>query len=951
MPRSALKISSISPDPQSLKRLLDELPDELGYVTAFDDSSLAVAHRLGVGDESIELLSFGDLLGRICMDVGIPTSNLASRGRLLAAYEVACHRLERTRVFKNCKDFAGFHESVSETLRELHHWGIDAEKLVAAGKSIPGAEGQKLLELAEIDQSVSQLMLKVGSIQPYERARALLSEEFSRPLHFKILVVLTNSEVRPIYHELLKKLSLHGVRVHVVLEKSDGVFEGSRLIAKSFGTEPKRFGADSWAEGLFQSEKKADPPAVEIFDAPDALSEAEWALRKCQEAIAEGVLPHRIAIHASDQETYVPYLKSTARRFDLMLDARHMMPLLTIGFASLTMKVLEALSAYNPKSLIQLATSSYFPTTREARLRLADAVHDAIRKGDESWAAIEKSADEMAELLPWLWPLLRWRAKSISQPYSMPEWHGMLDDFFRIEVIERNAQNGVSKKQSHDQRAQMAMMRSLAEYAPTYDAEAEEKITFSEFVGICARLWDREEVISPTDRRGIRVVSKSTEVGEADIVIVMGMLEGVMPKRRTEDPILSDEERAGLTRALGLEFPLLDSGFEARAQRDAFVRLCAAAKQKLILSYPRADEERLNVPASYLSEIRALVGDAISTSSFTRAELVPQSSDCRNYADLRIAEALALPREDHMVERLKSEAAREIVRPDFESRIEVREVVDATECLFKSNARYRLGIHPNSKGINSLLRRLPAMAQLRSQPDAESARAALEAALSQSIADRSTEIEKWEESLIEATAMRQIDQWIEAEFAAREIWKLEPAQTNVGLDHPVFRPSLKIGNTKIQFKAKVDGISELGPYLVIHRFFQPNPSTSFEKSPGVWLEIAILYALSKTHNSSQIFDLDLSSGGRLALTFNKADGVSLASNSRRHLSTRQPVDTRGLLDFLKEELDRATFRLETGNMVATPGEHCENCAFGELCRVSREHNDFDLQAGGATWPS
>jgi len=275
--------------------------------------------------------------------------------------------------------------------------------------------------------------------------------------------------------------------------------------------------------------------------------------------------------------------------------------------------------------------------------------------------------------------------------------------------------------------------------------------------------------------------------------------------------------------------------------------------------------------------------------------------------------------------------------------------VDATECLFKSNARFRLGIHPKAQGISSLLRQLPAKAQLRAQPDADSARTALESALAQSLADRGTEFEKWEEALIEATAMRQIDQWVSTEFSAREVWGLVKAQTNIGLDHPVFRPSLKVGDTKLQFKAKVEGISELGQYLVIHRFYQSVPHRQFEKTPSSWIETGILFALAKTHNPHIIFDIDLSSGGRLALVINKLDGTRLMINSKKGLSVKTDTDSRFLLEFVKEELSRAVSRLETGNMAASPGEHCEVCAFGELCRVSRQHNDFDLRAGGVDW--
>ena len=54
--------------------------------------------------------------------------------------------------------------------------------------------------------------------------------------------------------------------------------------------------------------------------------------------------------------------------------------------------------------------------------------------------------------------------------------------------------------------------------------------------------------------------------------MLQGMLEGVFPRRRSEDPILTDLERAEISLYLETR-PLPDSHREARRERDQFYRL------------------------------------------------------------------------------------------------------------------------------------------------------------------------------------------------------------------------------------------------------------------------------------------------------------------------------------------------------------------------------------------
>ncbi len=116
----------------------------------------------------------------------------------------------------------------------------------------------------------------------------------------------------------------------------------------------------------------------------------------------------------------------------------------------------------------------------------------------------------------------------------------------------------------------------------------------------------------PSGRRWGRVWVGSIEEArgcEFRVVFLPGLAEGLFPQRTLEDPLLLDEARQELNKALSGDLPL-------RAHRNAEEReklhlAVAAASERFIASYPRMDaaEARARVPSFYALELpRALEG-------------------------------------------------------------------------------------------------------------------------------------------------------------------------------------------------------------------------------------------------------------------------------------------------------------------------------------------------------
>lgn len=112
------------------------------------------------------------------------------------------------------------------------------------------------------------------------------------------------------------------------------------------------------------------------------------------------------------------------------------------------------------------------------------------------------------------------------------------------------------------------------------------------------------------------------------VVFVPGMVERRFPSVVRPDPLLLDEERESLS-------PTLRTTVDDQEQeRVEFVRACAAAGERLVLSYPRVDGQsgRERVPSSFLLRAaRAATGARVSAEDLARLTSAGETSLGRPY--------------------------------------------------------------------------------------------------------------------------------------------------------------------------------------------------------------------------------------------------------------------------------------------------------------------------------
>lgn len=758
--------------------------------------------------------------------------------------------------------------------------------------------------------------------------------------------VLAGSENVPLYTQWLSWLASGGASVVVAIEHLGGgspLFAGGKEIARSLDAPIPDLAETPWYGEIFHAgSRPGEPLDVRVSSTADPLSECEWAIRGCIEAIGRGFMPHRIAVIARDTETYVPLLTLSAARLGAPLTASVRVPLATIGFASLTASLLASLASPDVRPLSRIALSSYFGLDADARSVVREAISAACRGADRSWDMLVDWAEtESDDRAGWLRPILRWRDEALREPVPMAQWIERLRALWQTPPLPETVSGSVNPTQERDVRARNAMERALVDRALVEDPLRERALGLRQFASLCDRLWGEEEVALPAATlRGVQVVSSPEQLGECEAVFVLGMLEGVIPRRRSEDPILSDEERLALADLLP-RHPKLPTSFDrARSERDVFVRMCASAERLLAFSYPQVDDDRDNVPAFYLSRIAQVFSPSVSR-DYPRSLVAPLVHDCKSPADLALRRALDGPRARLAPATLESEEARAALVAPLEAGIEPREFEAVRSCPFMSSCRHRLGVFPSARRTAwARLRRLAIQAGLAVQRDPDSARIALEKALEEDRVGLAGTLDDWESSLLDSAGKRLIPGLVDREFRARSLWHADDQErtADVKLAGPDFRDEIQVSGRKVRIQSRASALSKIQGYRVLHLFESsvPDDKTGDEAARERFkyrLGLTLLPAYTPEGLAAEVDGLN---GSRTLFLVPRREGTMPHGDASAGLKVSVLGDT--LQDFfsgVKSRLAESVEALAAPTMEVRPGDSCDRCDYGELCRFSK----------------
>lgn len=953
MSKRKVRIISAVPGAAHLRVILEEFVEAgPGLVTSVSDARYRTLAQL-IPEQTDTVRLFGDVVGEYITRGGGRKMILAQSGHISAAVEGVCTQLEETSVFAKAARFPGTHRRIAQTLSELRDWGLDADSMLMAAESLDGDLANKTRSLAVVERGIADSIRSIARERGTDRIATCLSLEESGTDMGRLLVVL-GSDLSLNQADWLVWAAQSGVALTIVIEQgSSDTTPIVKTLVDRLGGEREDVGKPNILQAnLFGGDEniKKDVRKIEvqIISTSDPLAECEWTLRAVAAELRAGAKSSDVCIFCRDQEAYVPLLEASALRFGVPVSCTRRLPLMTNSFAKLTLDVLEFCAGNDVRSIAKAFRSTYVKLNAESRHAAEQAVKAAYASGEQQWATLETWAKEHREQLPWLESLLSWRSANLRVPASLIEWCDRFREFGRQPWHEEAVEGGCDTAQ-RDSYAQTVLQRSLAQYASIERVQSRGLYNLRDFVKACRRIWESAEVSSPSVAGSVQIVNSSAAVSDVRSLYVLGMLEGVFPKRRSEDPILTDADRAALSALFPDRTPIKNSHDKAAAERDEFCRLCGAASAKLVFSYPQTEDDRDNVRAFYLTEVeRALDGELIRL-DHPRTDLTETPPIVE--ADKQLAAALDAERQEPLRNELLTEEAKLSVSEAARRHLTPADLSEVLECPFRFLAQRHLKLVPNRRRSRwHRLFRLPRVTGLASLPEREDAARALNLALEAELARFVSDGTPHDLALMDAGGKRLIDEWLDREFAARSLWPREGVVDSPSFERGHLRSKLKAGDSFVTLEGEFPAISERNGYRVLHLFASSELEDPELRGEELWdrlrerlqFEYGLYLSALSTNGEKRVgVEVDTPSGERLlfvsprpmeeSFRSDHARGFKVvALDHERRMSIAQNVATL---------TKRAIGRIEQATVEPQAGKHCRTCDYGELCRRSTEYGE------------
>ena len=936
------------PGAASLQHVLNEFrSDGAGVVCALNSDLLRSASDLVDSDEDIlEVVGLAELVKRCLLLCDESPKGLGAGGLVVTAISKATEKLDADSPYAASARFPGFHKAAAETLQILTA-RVEPDRLEEAASEAEPETGSKMRALAELEREVRHTLEALNKESLPEQVLRCFDCKPSAGAKFARTLILAGSESSPLVAAWIKWLSECGADVTVALDApvpEAKLFGGSSLLARELGVEIEPLGrASDLCSVLFTDKTSEGRPRVEISSCSDVLAEAEWALRGCQRDMRDGLLPSQIGIYARNLDDYASCLEAAAKRLNVPLKMSRRAPILTNRFARMALETLQLCASDDPRLLIPLLGCSYLGLDRKTAAEIREQAQTAYKARKNAWPVMTGFAQREEERLPWLARILAWREDALKSSLPLFTWNDRLRTLVSILPWHEPSVEGPSR--SRDIRVQTAMRRAIANVASVGRATQERPIDLREFVRVCAAIWEDEQYTIPAADSGIAVVASAQRLGPVKSLYALGMLEGVFPRRRSEDPILNDEDLREISRVLVLEPPLPDSFDRAREERDEFYRLCAAAEDSITLSYPQTDETRDNVPAFYLQEIQRAMPEAV-LHDYPRVPFAPPLAECISQADIQLRKAMESPREDPLPNHFVTKEVSDQMAWPPDRPFTPQDLRGVLQCEFRHFVSRRLGVKPARETSRwEGLRRLPRNVRLMQQADPESAKRALETALEAELDTLYGEAPAWELSMMRSGGRRLIAEWVKREFTARELWPKEPDTLKVDL--PFGAPGIRNRMPgDVPLEGTIAASSRMGPYAVTHLYESQAPQKG-SNFGGPLAELDTLYYglhLLARHGqgAGTAVEVESMSGERTLLLMPRLPEAPMASRQQAGLNVvdlatagEGGVAQKAFFDEVKRRLKRAVSALQQSGIEPMPGDHCTFCGFGELCRRSQ----------------
>ncbi len=939
MATAPIRMIRVIPGGDALRAVLAdfaETPD--GIVTAFEDSALTTVRDLLDPDAPVEIQPFGQIVRRITVSAGQEARSIAQEGLVEAAVGMACASVSDLGPFLRGSRHVGIHRGISRTLRLLAEWGVGQEEMPTVASQCNERLRAKLLALWRIDEHATKTLLALGREGMHDQMFRL---DWNMNVELEgadtRMLVLLGGDDEPSKIDFLEWLSMQGAQITLVAERhptNPGLFKTPANIAERLKIVPRDIGEGTILHRSLFSDEATSPIGlrVRLVCAADPLAESEWALRECAGKNA--------AIFARDLHQYGPLLQAAAERLEIPIVATRRVELLSNAFVRISLAAIEFCASDDVRTLIDVLPSSYLNLRAAQQTELRSMLYEARKHRLRQWEVLHEAVDERSTEFGWLKFLLDWRQRAMQNTRDLRAWNDMLKELVESEELPwtEKVASGSATMLDRDVFARNQMQRTVVQNISVALLSEASSVSFVAFIRWLRPLLESAEFTLPRSSGGIVVTTDPLALSSHDEVYVLGMLEGTFPRRRSEDPLLTDEDRSEVSVALPEMPPMPDSRSKAFGERELFYRVCCGAKTKLSLSYPLTSDDRDNIRAGYLIEL----ADALNLSEEERKiQTIPRRqftpAEPILAADIRLRDALSAPRTSPRNADFELEASYANTATDPLAGVKINELRDALRCPFLSVARRHLNLDPRRSQTRWWrLHDLPRRAEMARLGPAAELHDRLQSALEAELEELYSQTPDWEMRLLQAGGGRIVDDWVQREERSRELWPKDPAsvQLHVPFGSPMLRNQI---TPQVRLTGTVPAMSRLGAYKVAH-VYESLHWDDKNVSDESYLQFGAYMLAMFDKGVPTAIEVESSGTKRTLYVLEKVGALPSEERIQVVTLTRRGGDRDAKVEFFekaKASIQIAAANLASGSIRPSPGDHCTRCDFGELCRRSK----------------
>lgn len=915
--------------------ILSSRHEVLRHVRDWIFASEQLHARYQTGEVNIELV--GELVGRLASHVAIPHRRSAPALFQEALLLGQAEEIERLTTFGESAYLPGAHAAAVQTLQELRHHRVTPGDLPTDERR--AADVACLID--QLDRELERHRLSTLS----HRIEQLINAEESLPHGLAHVLWIGEDEWPPIFLALLDWLVRAGCKISVLVEThltDEHFFPGQIALKEAFPNAkvievelPRRSIHTLFAPSEEVSHKSDN--SVRIIAAADEFVEVEHAIRHVRERLRQGVASSDIVLFVPSLDEYGPLIHSACVRLGVPIELDYRAPLLTNPFARFCCRALSAAADGSLNAVAGLCDSPFAAIPAESRSEAKSKVQ-ALNASDKPWEELRSGPGE--GLPEWLKEYAIWKESFCTGSRTMADWISALRDLLaRTPWLDESV---ASALHGRNYAALDAMTRALEAEAIALGGRT---MSLREFVRRARARWQvTDHTIRIRDTHGVRAIQSSWDIGPASEVIALGMTEGRVPKKRTEDPLLPDALRKRIQSKT-----LPDSYAIAERSRREFYRLIVSTRS-ITLYYPITFGEGDEIQSVFLSDLqRTFENVRVHVVGFEKRFPHPSPKDdlfdqvtCASWNDVDppTDEARALR------EKLSEEVLRcddtTIVNPALQEEISripqplrLSHIRAAEICSFQflSLAHLRL----RSAGEHAIWRtaaRVVRNTDLLNDPS--TLRTRLHKQFRHELDALRAYTSESELRVLELTVPTILDLFCEVEMAAREQWRLKPIRQNARLAETQLRNTVTHRGIQIKLDDTIDIVYERDGTQVPLRFgfvpSQPDEIQDFE------LRASLLAVLQPKGFRAVLFH-DVIEGIRMALyqrdRTNENRFPSSVENGLRTHTAGRDGDRLTSSEFLKETVARiheALDKMRRGIIHPESGRHCERCGFEDLCR-------------------